>query len=866
MKSYRLFTLLLSLVALGSTRLAAAPAAPADATPWTVDFRYAPPVWQTSICLPDDWQKTLVGQDGSLLYDYPGRHSGFGTRITLGAVGPVAVRQQWLQSAAAPIVHTVKQIGAVVFEEDAFAVAPAQRAATKEPAPLLERLGTFGRQAGWAKVASGVNPVFASVDIGWSQSLRYRFKAPAKLECTVVFGLCEGHHPESGQRVLVLRVEGEAQRTIDLVAQHGRNQPCTVALPARDANDDGWIEIEVAAASGSPDRNTILNALWVFPTDSVPTERTLLSGSSTAAPLAFLDGGAGGSVGAYPRHDLILGRLHNPERAAQTVVPTVTIDSEQPIRFAADRQLILVGADLAVYLPLPYERVATNDGQWVIQFHPVSLAGGAEQKVALGVQRGPQADPLPHDLKEAASLHRRATRFWEKLDLPYDILEVPDTGVQSLLTSSIRNIYQAREIKNDLPAFQVGPTCYRGLWVVDGAFIMESIAYLGRTDEARNGVQYLLNFQRPDGAFMLIDGHWKETGIALWAVARHARLTGDRVWLQSVWPQVQRGFEFIKQMRTRPAPDAPNAGLIPDGFSDGGLPDQVAEYTNVYWTLAGLRAAIEAARWLGDHTAADRWQAEYDEFFAAFRRAAARDLKTDSSGNRYLPIRMARGEGIPAQKAQWAFCHAVFPGKIFTPDDPLVQGNLAMLRANEAEGLVLDTGWLKQGIWNYFGSFYAHAWLWLGDGAKAAETLYAFANHASPMLLWREEHMPAGGGDAFVGDMPHNWASAEFIRLVRHALVLERGSELHLLEAIPPSWLRPGAITRVRNTPTEFGPVSMELVVNKAGTKAELSVKAPRRDRPGKIVVHVGHWGQEPGWIDMPTEGNSRRVISLRTP
>ena len=53
----------------------------------------------------------------------------------------------------------------------------------------------------------------------------------------------------------------------------------------------------------------------------------------------------------------------------------------------------------------------------------------------------------------------------------------------------IRNIYQAREIKKGLPAFQVGPTCYRGLWVVDGAFLMEAAAYLGRLDEARNGIR-----------------------------------------------------------------------------------------------------------------------------------------------------------------------------------------------------------------------------------------------------------------------------------------------------------------------------------------------------------------------------------------
>lgn len=36
----------------------------------TIDFRYAPPVVFTSICRPDDPYKTLVRQDGALLYDF----------------------------------------------------------------------------------------------------------------------------------------------------------------------------------------------------------------------------------------------------------------------------------------------------------------------------------------------------------------------------------------------------------------------------------------------------------------------------------------------------------------------------------------------------------------------------------------------------------------------------------------------------------------------------------------------------------------------------------------------------------------------------------------------------------------------------
>jgi hypothetical protein len=364
---------------------------------------------------------------------------------------------------------------------------------------------------------------------------------------------------------------------------------------------------------------------------------------------------------------------------------------------------------------------------------------------------------------------------------------------------------------------------------------------------------------------MLIDGHWKETGIALWALTRHARLTGDRTWLREIWPKVERGVAYIGVMRQMASADknAPNYNLIPDGFSDGGLADKVPEYTNVYWTLAGLRAAVEAARWLGNSAQAENWQRQYDDFYATFRRAAERDSRTDSQGNHYLPIRMAKGEGIPPQKAQWAFLHSVFPGQIYDPGDPLVRGNMAMLRAVEKEGLVLDTGWLTDGIWNYFGSFYGHAWLWLGQGDKAARTLYAFGNHASPLLVWREEHMPVGQGDQCVGDMPHNWASAEFIRLVRHSLVLERGNELHLCEALPAKWVRPGAVTRVKDLLTEFGVLSLELRVSQDGSTADLELRPPKRTPPARILLHLDNWSGQKGTLELPTQAPVRKQIKL---
>jgi hypothetical protein len=165
-----------------------------------------------------------------------------------------------------------------------------------------------------------------------------------------------------------------------------------------------------------------------------------------------------------------------------------------------------------------------------------------------------------------------------------------------------------------------------------------------------------------------------------------------------------------------------------------------------------------------------------------------------------------------------------------------------MLKCNEREGLVYETGWQNKGIWNYFGSFYAHAWLWLGDGQKAAKIMYAMANHASPTLVWREEQpVKSLNSREITGDMPHNWASAEFIRMMRNFIVLERGKELHLFEGVPPAWTKPGMKTALKGIFTEFGILDVDLTVSMDGKKAlvNVSLDSANNKLPSSVVIHL---------------------------
>ena len=124
--------------------------------------------------------------------------------------------------------------------------------------------------------------------------------------------------------------------------------------------------------------------------------------------------------------------------------------------------------------------------------------------------------------------------------------------------------------------------------------------------------------------------------------------------------------------------------------------------------------------------------------------------------------------------------------------------------------------------------------------------------------------MPRGKGSVICGDMPHNWASAEFIRLVRNLLVLERGDELHVFEGMPPKWAAPGAVTELRGVLTEFGPVSLKLEVSPDGKSATLHFDPPRRNPPKRIVLHLEGWSGRKGTVDVALGAASMQQIPIR--
>jgi hypothetical protein len=106
----------------------------------------------------------------------------------------------------------------------------------------------------------------------------------------------------------------------------------------------------------------------------------------------------------------------------------------------------------------------------------------------------------------------------------------------------------------------------------------------------------------------------------------------------------------------------------------------------------------------------------------------------------------------------------------------------------------------------------AHVYLWAGLADWARSTFTGYLNHASPLYCWREEQPLRGSLTAdYVGDMPHNWASAECVLYLRHMLALEDGRDLRLLAGVGDFELASEEPLSIVQSPTRFGRIDLDL-------------------------------------------------------
>ncbi len=442
-------------------------------------------------------------------------------------------------------------------------------------------------------------------------------------------------------------------------------------------------------------------------------------------------------------------------------------------------------------------------------------------------QEGQPYNKIEDGLEEQTDLLKDARKFWQSWK--------PTSGkvawelqpeYQNFIVASARNILEAREIKDDKKIFQVGPTVYRGLWVVDGYFLLEAARYLGYDKEAQEGLESIWARQNEKG---LITGgageaHWKDTPVAVCALIRQAELSQNWDYFNEMYPDAHKAMMALKKLRDDSLNDGSSNSkykLLPRGFGDSGIGGIREEYTNTIWTLIALRAMDDIAKRMSLSRRIDI-RDFYGELRQDFYKSLTTEYRDSPDGFSYLPMLMksdpkwsetdVRKQPRP-QAAQIYLSQAIYPGLLFTKGSKIVGGHVDLMRSIVKEDIPIETGWMSNnGLWPYNAAILAQTYLYLGYKDLARKTFIGFLNHASPLYAWREEQsLQDAPVFDFIGDMPHNWASAECIRYLRHMMILEDEKNLRLFEGIGLPELNAGKTMELTYSPTRWGRISVSL-------------------------------------------------------
>jgi hypothetical protein len=640
-------------------------------------------------------------------------------------------------------------------------------------------------------------------------------------------------------RLIELRVEGSSPLTVDPMVGGKKNQPFVFLFDAQDADGDGWLDIEAHASPKSPDPNIILNAFWVFTQNAPFTSDQILRGEvSSQAEVCFECGTEAEKLAPNTRLDAILSTFEGGD-----ITPVIHVRSNRLFTFDSTTG-VLRSAGRPCLLTQPKAiKWAQNGNTWDLE-----LPRGTKT-VELVAVHGVRSSSPPRAVPGLVAEIRKSREYWlTKARIPKQVLVVPDSGIQYVLDANVRNMYQVRDVVDGRGQFQPGPTVYRGLWIGDVTLTGWAAMMLGDTLAARLFLELGTHFQLPTGQIRVMypTVALVETPTVIFGLCQYAMATGDKAWLKNQWQVVRKGIDWIRHSReqTLVNPLAPCYGLMPPGFVDGGVANENPDYGTVWWAMIALEKGIEAARWLDERSDAAGWGVLFGNFMESFRSAARKDIRNDGHGNMYLPIIVGDSSGGVPQRGQYAFLFPLPHGKFFHRNDSLfsaiIHGNLGMLDSTLKEGLIANSGWLKDGVWPWLGGVHGIAHSFEGNNKNATDLLYAYANHASALGTWVEEQQTRDVGTSTTGDVSNAEASAVFVHFIRNLIARERLENLEILAGIPPEWLIPGGRIELNNGYTEFGPVTARLAISSDGRSADLFVSAiDGRNSVGKPVIFL---------------------------
>ena len=453
------------------------------------------------------------------------------------------------------------------------------------------------------------------------------------------------------------------------------------------------------------------------------------------------------------------------------------------------------------------------------------LAPGANREIVLAVpfhmpEKFVATMPTPRDASAHAAWTLAATiRTWRERLSRTELRLPPEAGK---LAAALRSAVAQMLVARAGPALQPGTRTYERAWIRDGALMDDALLAMGIDDAPRAFVTWFASFQQPDGRVpCCIDARGADPvpehdspGQLIYAIVSLYRHERDIALLRAMWPNVVRAVAFIETLRSQRLGDAWRTpekrrfyGLLPESIShEGYWKHPVHSYWDDYWALLGLKEAVVAASALGEHAEAARYAALRDAFRSDRRASIEATMRHFHLST--IPASADLGDFDPS-----ATSIAIAPGR----ERALLP---AAALARTYDEYMADFRGRRSGAkeWDSYTPYElrnAEALVHIGRRDDALFVLREILADQRPPgwhqwgeIVWRDPKAPK-----FIGEMPHGWVAAGFVRAVVALFAYERDDGTLVLAAgVPLDWARSATGVAVARLHTQYGPLSYSIM------------------------------------------------------
>jgi hypothetical protein len=397
------------------------------------------------------------------------------------------------------------------------------------------------------KQPADVDPAFTSVAWNPNRAIVYEVQVTPGSRKRIALGWADGRYNMPMHRVMDAIVEGAPTLEIAPVRDSGQGKPHVKFFDAYDADNDGWIRITVAPSASGVDPNPLLNGIWVFSQGSQVTEAEVIDGRARAKAEKVIDAGNDLHGHMPGRTDLLVGASTEYQNMKVVVRTNLRLEWND-----SNKQLTLNGKPWLTTVPAATGMRAIEGGY--------ELALPLSNRVVVAVMHG-NNPRIPTSIADADQAAEELAGVWEKQRerFPFPI-RVPDLDIQDVLEANWDNLHRMKDTVETWQQYHIGPSVYRGLWVVDATMLMQGAIVNGDTSGTRHMVEAVGRHQKANGhvEVMVPNVMYRETASYIQQIVMYAEYSGDDQWLLNRWDRVRLGLNYLRELRETTLVD-PNA-------------------------------------------------------------------------------------------------------------------------------------------------------------------------------------------------------------------------------------------------------------------------------------------------------------------